>query len=260
MRLKMTGAVAACLCLFGASSAVAAPITYQWTAAGYLLSADRDALETITGLGPDSAVWAPAVSLWATTGGAFGTFTYDSSASGDAAAIGTGAVRYANTITDWSSTLYGPGGTVLGSVSSDSGSTVVGNDNSGTSLSDDLINMQTCYRSCQIDGGNPTGYQGFTTGSWLSTFSSLLWLGGDFQDHQNLPAGVPPAGAATQIASFGFFDLSSQSRNAQIFASNLQIEAVTVPEPPVSFLLGAALAGLALLRRRRAGPITPARA
>lgn len=206
------------LALLLSSSLAADETTYEWqTTSGGMFSSSQAAIEQITGQQSFPFPFQGGL-LYVVPGRLSGTFTYDPD---DASYLGQrGTIEaYVGSSQAWTSHLE-TGGSIVGSLTGDSGETLV-RDGDPTG-EPDLINVNMCTAPWCGNG------VGFTVGDWRANYSSVVWVGEGFQDDFQLPGILPPPGAPQAIALFGVFNPVT-GENASIIAREVVItEAVQI--------------------------------
>lgn len=179
------------------TGALADPETFEWSSTtGFVSSAHKDAIETITGQEAFS-VGTPQGVRWIVPGNMSGTFTYDPD---NIISIEPriNALAYKGPNIDWTSALHG-GDVEIGTYSGSVGEVIAGNGDGLPGGAEDVVNVHACGFSCG-DGS------GFSVGPWIGSGSSVVWVGEGFTEDQTLPRILPPAGAPRPLAIFSFFN------------------------------------------------------
>ena len=186
------------LALAMAGSAQAAPEDYEWTSTtGFLSSAHKEAIETITGQ-PAFLVDTPVGPRWIVPGNMSGRFTYDPSQVISTQVRGH-ALAYKGPNIGWTSELQNAFG-VVGTYSADTGEVIAANGDGAPGGPDDLVNVHGCGIPCG------DGAVDFTIGPWRATGSSVVWIGEGFKEDQTLPQVLPPGDAGAPLGLFSFFN------------------------------------------------------
>lgn len=195
-RKRLAGAWAL-IALATAGAVHAGPETFEWSStSGFLSSAHKEAIETITGQAA-FPVDTPLGVRWVVPGNMNGRFTYDPDNVISTEARGN-ALAYKGPNRDWTSELHSAGGTI-GAYTGSIGEVITGNGDGAPGGPQDLVNVHACGFPCG-DGA------GFSVGPWLATGSSVVWIGEGFTEDQTLPLALPPAGAPPPLGLYSFFN------------------------------------------------------
>jgi len=223
----------------------AAPVTYSFSTGA-------------TAFGGPSVAGGAFVSPSLFTGGASGTFTYDSEALlAQINADGSSSYRgfTPSSVTGFVTSLSDLSGTVAGRAFSDvSGSTQVGNDNLALFGSPTPVDIFQLLFDPGLTSTSPRNFTGFEIDGFTLFRVRMFWIESqmtpglipDFLSNQNLLA-APPTFAGRM--ALDFYQTGNQAVTSGVFFDGLQ--AAPIPEPETYVMLLAGLGLLAFEARRR---------
>jgi hypothetical protein len=196
------------------NTAKAEPTEFEWSSTtGFLSSRSQTAIEEITG---QTAFPVLNGTRWVVPGDMSGVFVYDRDRADPPLQFGnfTHYVGASFAATSYLSTATG----LIGTTTADIGRVIVSDSGGGQNGNQDVVNVNLCCGT------------GFTVGSWRATGSSVVWVGEGFQNGQELPVTLPPAGAAEPLGLINFFN-EATGENVSILSVGLDLrEAVQTVE------------------------------